>query len=212
MKLVSKSLADQVYDLVKEQILSGKIPCGSKISEDSLATQFGVSRTPIREALKRLSAYGIIQMEPRSHSSVISLSEKESQDIATFRIYLEDYAIDHIDPKRFNDNLETICRHASDCQYALGVGNRAKAFELDSLFHISLIRTCDNSALIDVYERLDAKIQLLRIAQNAPNEALLGYLMQHMALVELIKNSKTEEAKKLMYNHILHEEDQEVKS
>ena len=96
MKLVSKSLADQVYDLVKEQILSGKIPCGSKISEDSLATQFGVSRTPIREALKRLSAYGIIQMEPRSHSSVISLSEKESQDIATFRIYLEDYAIDHI--------------------------------------------------------------------------------------------------------------------
>ena len=126
MKLVSKSLADQVYDLVKEQILSGKIACGSKISEDSLASQFGVSRTPIREALKRLSTYGLVQMEPRSHSSVISLSNKESKDIAEFRVYLESFAIDHIAPIDLKENLEKICRYASDCQYAFAVGNRRK--------------------------------------------------------------------------------------
>ena len=204
MKLISKSLADQVYELVKDEILSGKIPCGSKISEEELASHFGVSRTPIREAMKRLSTYGIVKMEPRSHSSVISLSEKESKDIASFRIYLEDYAIDTMDEGKFRDNLEILCRYASECQYALGVGNRAKAFELDSLFHIALVSTSDNSALIEVYERLDAKIQLLRIAQNEVDKELSGYITQHTMLIELLKSGKKEEAKKLVYEHIMH--------
>lgn len=204
MKLVSKSLADQVYDMVKDEILSGSIPCGNKISEDSLAAQFGVSRTPIREALKRLSSYGIVKMEPRSHSSVISLSGKESDDIAEFRISLEDFAIDHMKKEKFESSLDSLCRYASECQYALGIGNRAKAFELDSLFHNTLIATCDNSALSDVYERLDAKIQLLRIAQNSPEAELLGYLMQHARLIELLKAGKNEEAKELMHEHITH--------
>lgn len=210
MKLVSKSLAEQVYDLIKEQILSGKLPCGSKISEDSLASQFGVSRTPIREALKKLSVYGLIQMEPRSHSSVISLSEKESKDIASFRVYIEDFALDHIIPEKLKDSLDTLCRYASDCQYALGVGDRAKAFELDSLFHIALVNTSDNTAMIGVYERLDAKIQLLRIAQNEPDEELSYYLMQHTTLIELLKSEKIEEAKKLMHEHILHTREKKI--
>lgn len=204
MKLVSKSLADQVYELVKEQILSGKIPCGSKISEDSLASQFGVSRTPIREALKRLSTYGIIKMEPRSHSSVISLSTKESKDIAEFRVYLEDFAIEHIDENSLKSNMETICKYASDCQYAFAIGNRAKAFELDSLFHLSLIGISNNTAMIDVYERLDAKIQLLRLSQNEQDEKLSSYLQQHMTLIEFLKKGKKEEAKSLLYDHIMH--------
>lgn len=195
--------------MVKGEILSGSIPCGSKISEDGLASKFGVSRTPIREALKRLASYGIVKMEPRSHSSVISLSEKEGDDIATFRIALENFAIDHIDRAEFEASLETLCRHASECQYALGVGNRAKAFELDSLFHNTLIGTCRNSALSDVYERLDAKIQLLRIAQNSPDSELIGYLMQHARMIELLKAGKKEEAKKLMYEHIMHTEAKE---
>ena len=209
MKLVSKSLADQVYDLVKDEILSGKIPCGSKISEDSLASQFGVSRTPIREALKRLSTYGLVQMEPRSHSSVISLSKKESDDIAEFRIYLENFAIDHINEESFKNNLETICRYASDCQYALAIGNRAKSFELDSMFHLALVGVSDNSAMKDVYERLDAKIPLLRVAQNENNEELSSYLSQHMQLIELLKSGKKEDAKNLMYEHIMHNKNKE---
>lgn len=204
MKLVSQSLADQVYEHIKDGILSGKIPCGSKISEDGLASQFGVSRTPIREALKRLSTYGIVQMEPRSHSSVISLSQKESEDIAIFRARLEGFALETANYDKFEEKLEDLCRYASECSFALGMGNRAKAFELDSLFHITLVSISDNSAIIDVYERLDSKIQLLRLAQNESNEELLSYLMQHAQLIELVKNHKIEEAKQLLQTHICH--------
>ena len=61
----------------------------------------------------------------------------------------------------------------------------------------------------DVYERLDAKIQLLRIAQNESDEELSSYLMQHMKLIELLKNGKKEEAKSLMNEHIMHNKDKE---
>ncbi len=206
MKLVSRSLADQVYDEVKSLILSGQIKSGEKISEESLSSQFEVSRTPIREALKRLDTYGLIKMEPRSHSSVIEISEKEGMDIGLMRVDLENFAIDNMDMDVFRRNLDEICRLSADCQYALTVGNRAKSFELDSLFHIALIKTANNNALSDIYERLDAKIQLLRVRQNENNERLLEYIMQHTMIINFVKNGKKEEAKALMRNHILHDD------
>ena len=206
MKLVSKSLADQVYDQVKEMILSGHIKQGEKISEENLSEQFEVSRTPIREALKRLDTYGLVKMEPRSHTSVIEISEKGGKDIALMRINLENFAIDHINMGLFNSSFDEICRLAADCQYALTIENRAKAFELDSLFHIAIIKTADNDALTDIYERIDAKIQLLRIKQNENNDRLLEYMMQHTKLINLIKNGRLEEAKALTENHVLHKD------
>ena len=80
---------------------------------------------------------------------------------------------------------------------------------MDSLFHLSLVGVSSNSAMKDVYERLDAKIQLLRIAQNESDEELSSYLMQHMKLIELLKKVKKEEAKILMYEHIMHNTDKE---
>ena len=80
---------------------------------------------------------------------------------------------------------------------------------MDSLFHLSLVGVSDNSAMIDVYERLDAKIQLLRIEQNENNEELSSYLSQHMQLIELLKSGKKEEAKSLMYEHIMHNRNKE---
>ena len=65
-----ESLSDKVYALVKHQILSGELTGGMVISEEQLAQQFGVSRTPIREAIRRLSEYGLVIIKPRSHAMV----------------------------------------------------------------------------------------------------------------------------------------------
>ena len=204
MPIVSESLADQVYNLLKNDILKGKMKGGDKISEDNLATELGVSRTPIREALKRLSEYGLISLAPRSHASVVTVTEKEAEDIASLRVTLESFAIDNIKVENLNNNLETISRYAADCQYALNVGDRAKAFELDSLSHVSLIDLAENKALSDTYRVLDAKVQLLRIKQDLPEDKLSYYLMQHTTLIQLIKNGKKQDAKVLIAEHITH--------
>lgn len=205
MKIVSTSLSDQAYELVKGEILKGTIKAGSKISEDALATQFGVSRTPIREAIRRLAEYGLVTLSPRSHAAVVKISDKAAQDIASLRINLEFFAIDNLKEDLFNKNYDKLNKIASDCQLQLSNGERDKAFELDSAFHSLLIECTDNQALVEVYYRLDPKIQLLRIEQDLNPDSLLSYLQQHTNLLLLLKNGDKLEAKKLIREHITHQ-------
>ncbi|NLZ76418.1 MAG: GntR family transcriptional regulator [Spirochaetales bacterium] len=204
-KLIQSSLSDQVYTLLKEQILSGELQGGMKIPEESLAEEFGVSRTPIREAIRRLAEYGLVTIRPRTFATVTSITSSEADDIATVRVALEQLAIDSIDEASYADHVETISRHAANCQYALGIGDRAKVFEEDSLFHMALVAASNNTALISIYERLDAKIQMLRIQQNLPEDGLGYYIGQHARMMSLLKNGEKEACKALIHEHIKHD-------
>jgi len=204
-KCIQNSLSDQVYTMLKDQILSGQLKGGMKIPEESLAEQFGVSRTPIREAIRRLAEYGLITIKPRSHATVSLISEQEASDIAKVRVTLEQLAIDYIDEASYSRNVKELSRYAADCQYAMGIGDRATVFEQDSLFHLALVRSSGNSALISICERLDAKIQQLRIAQNLPDDELSYYLGQHAQMMTLLKNGDKEACKRMLYEHITHD-------
>lgn len=199
-----QSLADQVYARLKEEILSGELKGGMKIPEELLSEQFGVSRTPIREAIRRLNEYGLVTIVPRSHSFVTIVTEKEAEDIGRVRVALEQLAIESIDQKSYMAHVEDLSRYASTCQYAIGIGDRATVFEQDSLFHITLVKASNNNCLLDIYKRLDAKIQQLRIAQNLPDGDLSYYLNQHSQMMLLLKNGKKEACKALIADHIYH--------
>jgi len=88
-----ESLSEQVYYYIKRLILSGEIQGGQRIPEEKVAQQFGVSRTPIREALKRLEEYGLIQIKPRSYAVVVALEPHEAGQLAVIRSSLETLAV-----------------------------------------------------------------------------------------------------------------------
>lgn len=199
------SLADQVYTMLKEKILSGELTGGMKIPEESLAAEFGVSRTPIREAVRRLAEYGLVDVIPRSHAVVKKIGAKESHDIAIVRITLESLAIDTITSSSLSAHIKEISRYAAECQYAMSIGERATVFEQDSLFHLALVKASENDALYNICSRLDAQIQQLRIAQNLPNDQLAPYIAEHTRLMDLLREGKKEECKALLSEHILHD-------
>ncbi len=203
-KCIQSSLSDQVYTMLKEQILNGQLKGGMKIPEESLAEQFGVSRTPIREAIRRLAEYGLVSIKARSHAMVSIITDKEALDIARVRITLEQLAVDSIDEEGYRSYVKELSRYAADCQYAMGIGDRATVFQQDSLFHLTLIKASHNTALVSLYERLDAKIQQLRIAQNLPDEELSYYLGQHVQMMNLLKGGEKERCKALIAEHISH--------
>jgi DNA-binding GntR family transcriptional regulator len=204
-KCIQSSLSDQVYSLLKEQILNGQLQGGMKIPEETLAEQFGVSRTPIREAIRRLAEYGLVSIKPRSHALVSVITDEEALDIARVRIALEQMAVDAIDEESYQEYVKELSRYAADCQYAMGIGDRATVFQQDSLFHLTLIKASKNTALVFLYERLDAKIQQLRIAQNLSEESLSHYLGQHAQMMNLIKSGEKEKCKALIYEHVSHD-------
>lgn len=198
------NLSTVVYKAFKEEILNGTLKGGEKITEETLAKRFGVSRTPIREAIRRLSDYGLVTIKPRCYAEICAISPKEALDIAKVRIALETLAIDEITPARYEAHMKTIARYAAECQYDMSIGNRAAAFEQDSLFHLAIIEASENEVLHQTYERLDAKIQQLRIAQQEPEPILNEYLNQHNQIMRLLHENRKDECKALIYKHILH--------
>ena len=205
MESSTQSLADQVYSLIKGEILRGELSFGEKIREDDLAARFGVSRTPVREAIRRLAEYGLVKIAPRSHAAIARISESEARDIAEIRIDLESFAIDHLNPVLFTEKLPLLSHYAAVCQFSLSIGERDKAFELDSLFHITLTEIAGNATLSELYRHLDARVQLLRVKQGLAEETLIRFLSQHGELLSLLKADKKQEAKNLIRFHVLHE-------
>ncbi len=199
-----ESLSDKVYAIVKREILSGQLRGGELISEEALAKKHGVSRTPIREAVRRLSEYGLVIIKPRSHAMVYQVDDKEVADIAKVRLALEELTVQLLTPDAIEENIENLSRLAADCQYYMSIGNRAEVFVKDSEFHLELVRCTGNKALYDVYERLDAKVQLLRIAQNLDNENLPRIITQHPTIIDALKRGSMPESLELIREHIIH--------
>lgn len=204
-KIKQLSLSDLVYNQIKQQILNGELKAGDRIAEEDLASNYGVSRTPIREALKKLSEYGLITIIPRSHAIVNSISIKEAQDIAKIRVTLEQFAIENFATDSFDNKIKKLEKYDSECIEALKNNDKAKLFESDSLFHSSLIEATDNSVLIDLFHRLDSKVQLLRLEQGASVNELSSYIKQHKDIINYIKNNDLLQAKNMLKNHIIHD-------
>lgn len=199
------SLADQVYENLKLLILSGALPGGEPVPEEQLAQQFGVSRTPIREALKRLAEYGLVTLKPRTNAVVTSITPREAADIGRVRLALETLAVDSFKEESLGAFVEKLQALAAECQYRFALGDRAKGFEKESEFHIAFVSGAENAILTETYTRLDSRIQLLRIAQNLTTEQLLPYASQHLELIQSLRRGNREETKDLLKRHILHD-------
>ena len=85
------------------------------------------------------------------------------------------------------------------------MSNKAKVFENDSLFHLTLIKATNNITLIELYNRLDAKVQLLRLEQDTSMDDLGKYISQHSEIINLLKNGEKGKVKELLNAHIMHD-------
>lgn len=205
-----QSLSDQVYHYIKSMILSGAIRGGEKIPEEKVAQQFGVSRTPIREALNRLEEYGLITIKPRSYAVVVALDPREAGQLAIIRSQLETLAVSLLTECGTDEDFRELALLAKECNALIAEGDIATTFEKDSLLHLEIARRTGNRHLYEICEKLDAKVQLLRLVLRIPLEKLKLYVKHHDEIVEAMKRRDKESAVALMKHHIINQlKDQE---
>lgn len=202
-----QSLSDQVYHYVKRLILSGEIRGGERIPEEKVAQQFGVSRTPIREALNRLEEYGLIQIKPRSYAEVVSLAPHEAGQIAVIRSQLETLAVGLLADCGTKEDFKRLDQLAQECNALIAQGDIAATFEKDSLLHLEIARRTGNRHLYEIYEKLDAKVQLLRLVLRLPLEKLKIYVKHHDRIIHAMKVHDKELAVTLMRQHVMNQLD-----
>lgn len=202
-----QSLSEQVYQYIKRLILSGEILGGERIPEEKVARQFGVSRTPIREALSRLEEYGLIQMKPRSYAAVVALEPQEAGQLAVIRAQLETLAVSLLSDCGTDEDFRALDLMAQECNALIAGGDIAGAFEKDSRLHLEIARRTGNRHLYEIYEKLDAKIQLLRLVLRLPKEKLILYIRHHNEIISLMQRGDKESAVALMKHHVMNQLD-----
>ena len=198
-----QSLAEQVYNYIKRLILSGELKGGEKIPEEGIARQFGVSRTPIREALRRLDEYGLVYLKPRSYAIVVALDAQDAEQIALVRAQLEQLSVRLLTETGVDEDFEALVTLAQECQQFLSVGDVASTFEKDSQLHLEIARRTGNRHLYEVFEKIDAKMQLLRLVLHLPIKDLTRFVGQHTAIIQTMKSHQPDESVALISQHIL---------
>jgi len=205
IQLNKQNLSDQVYDHIKRLILSGELKGGKKVPEEKLSQLFGISRTPLREALKRLSDYGLIYLKPRSYAEVTIIDGDEAKQIAQVRLHMEILATKLFIANAGKNDLIALQNIMESCLQLTQEGDIAGSFEADSRLHLEIAKHCGNGVLYEMMEKLDARIQLCRLNQHLPTKKLVEYTKQHQVLLAALKDKNIKKAENILHDHILHD-------
>lgn len=199
------NLSDQVYHYIKRMILSGEIKGGEKIPEEKVGQFFGVSRTPMREALRRLQQYGLIHIKPRSYAVVASLEMEEVIQIAHIRAQLETLSVRLLTEEGSSSDFDYLGSLAEECDSLIADNDIAGAAEKDSKLHLEIAKRTKSVHLYEIFEKLDAKMQLAKLIIALPIDRLESSINQHANVILAMRNGYSDLAESLMKHHILHQ-------
>lgn len=195
------SLADQVFDQLEYDILSGKYERGEIITELQLSTDLGVSRTPVREALRRLEQENLIE-ETGKGSRVIGISEKELADIFLVREKIECLAVAQAAINRTEEQLEKLREVVELQSFYLSKNDPDHIKVMDNRFHEMVYAASNSVTFYRVLVQLHKKIQKYRRLSVENSNRAEHSVMEHKAILEAIENKDSELASKLTLEHI----------
>lgn len=192
----NRPLAVKVYQRLLEEILSGKREKGARISEESIAQELGISRTPAREALMRLSAEGLVEREARKGCRIAPVNREAMKDRFECRAMLEsltlELAFEHLPMPDLLELEEELCR-AKDSEASLAADER---------LHQLIYDACPNRSLVEIVGKLLQQCRALR-AYRAVARPVEPVTAERLEIVRALIRGDREGAKALLSTHIL---------
>ncbi len=195
-KLKKTNLSEQAYRLLTERILRGIYPAGTRLTEEALAEEFGVSRTPLREALRRLTAEGLIEPQPKRGLRVTSPDDAEIAELFRCRSIIEPQALVDTLPRIPKEELQTLLDR-------LQAATPEESLAVDEAMHRLVAEHCGNRFLREIilnlirrsapfrtvrtYETPEIpkaeRAELLRVMLNGNGELAAELLVRHFSSV-----------------------------
>ncbi len=195
------SLADQVFDHLENDILSGKYQRGEVLTESKLCAEMGVSRTPIREALRRLEQEHIIE-ESGKGSVVIGINEKDLEDIFLIRKSLECMAASLAAKNRTDEQLKDLKEALEFQEFYLNKNDPEQIKLMDNRFHETLYKLSGSTTFYDTLVPLHKKIQKYRRASVENSSRAAASVAEHRKIYEAIEAKNSAAAAKYASEHV----------
>ncbi len=196
------TLGDKIYKALVNQIINGKIKHGTRLIEDDLATNFRVSRTPVREALNKLVKDGLIELIPRKGGYVRGVTTRDIEEIYGIRKVLEGLAVCLATPLFRKADIARIKRLIQKSETYPEERKVAHFIKVDKTFHNLIIKSCSNKRLGRTIKSLHNIIHVFREMDAPLEERAKAALKEHEKILEAIEKGDAGLAKKLMSQHI----------
>lgn len=205
-------LRDVVFKTLRQAILKGELKPGERLMEIALAEKLGVSRTPIREAIRKLELEGLVIMIPRRGAQVANITESDLNDVLEVRIGLENMAIDKACSLMSEKDLEELCQAGKHFEKIMEEGDLTKLAEADVEFHEIIYRSSSNKRLMQLLNNLREQIYRYRMEylKDEPTRILL--VNEHREIYEAIKSKDAQRAKEVTFKHIENQREAIIRS
>ncbi|PSC04048.1 GntR family transcriptional regulator [Alsobacter soli] len=191
----------RLRDLIEQAILTGDFPPGEKLEEVALAQRFGVSRTPVREALHQLSAAGLVESRPRRGAVVATITPERLIEMFEVMAELEAFAA-KLAARRLTPETEAAIVEAHRaCKAALSQGPDAYYYE-NERFHFAIYQASRNGFLIEQATALHRRLKPYRRLQLRVRNRVAASFDEHGAIVDAIRSGKAKKAATLIREHI----------
>lgn len=198
----TKSLADQVFEHIENAILIGKYKRGEVITESKLSEELGVSRTPIREALRRLEQEHLIE-ETKKGILIIGITEKDLTDIFLIREKIEGLAASLAAQNCTDEQLAELKEALELGEFYLSKNDADHIKTMDNRFHKTLYKLTGSMAFYDTLMPLHKKIQKYRMVSVQNKSRALESVVEHRKIFDAIEKRDNELASKYASEHVI---------
>ncbi len=195
-------LRDVVFNTLRQAILRGELKPGERLMEIQLANKLGVSRTPIREAIRKLELEGLVLMIPRKGAEVAEITEKSLRDVLEVRRALEELAVQLACEKITKEEIRELERVAKEFQQVVNSSDITEIAEVDVCFHDIIYTATDNQKLIQLLNNLREQMYRYRVEYLKRDGVFPQLIAEHEAIIRHIENNEKEKATEVMCRHI----------
>lgn len=199
-------LRDVVFNTLRQAILRGELEPGERLMEIQLAQKLGVSRTPIREAIRKLELEGLVIMIPRKGAEVAHITEKDMKDVLEVRGTLEELAVTLACKNITKEAIAELKMANKLFEAAIVSKDVVKIVDADVRFHDVIYTMTDNQRLIQIINNLREQLYRYRLeyVKDARSHSML--ISEHNDIISRLENSDEEGAKKVVGQHIYNQE------
>lgn len=197
-----KNLSVEAYEHIKQMILHLEIKPGERIPEEKIASQLGSSRTPIREALRKLSNEGLVYLYPKRFAEVAHYDKDSIRQIGALRLSQDLLSAQLALHYGSNADFAYLRSLADKCEEGARIGNIYDRIRLDCEFHLGIAQISGNQMLIKYQNELYMRIHLIQISKYSGIEESLMQIQHHHSIVDSLTVRDFDKTKKIICNHL----------
>ena len=199
-------LRDVVFKTLRQAILKGELEPGERLMEIQLAERLGVSRTPIREAIRKLDLEGLVLMVPRKGAEVARISEKNLRDVLEVRRTLEELAVDLACQRMNQEELKELKETEAQFVQAIREGDAMQIAQTDEHYHEIIYNSTGNEKLVQILNNLREQMYRYRLEYIKDEDKRDILLVEHEQILKALSLRHVHEARIAIREHIDNQE------